>query len=566
MGKPEKIRLGEVLLQQGQLTRDQLDAALHEQRRSGRKLGRVLMDSGYLTEEQIAGALARQLQIPFIDLRRFNVKPEMALRLPETLARRFRALVLDDAANGYRIGFADPTDLFAYDEIARHLRADVHVCVVAESLLLQTIDRIYRRTQEISGLARELGAELGDAVIDLGGISTSSGADDAPVVKLLQSVFEDAVGVRASDIHIEPQEKYLQIRFRIDGVLHTQTQADLKIAPALVLRLKLMSGLDISEKRLPQDGRFNVKVRGSQIDVRLSTMPTQHGESVVMRLLNQSTGILKLDSIGLPNRMLERLRRVMHRPSGMVLVTGPTGSGKTTTLYSILQELNTEERKIITVEDPVEYRLPGINQVQVYEKIDLSFDRVLRTALRQDPDISLVGEMRDSSTVETGLRAAMTGHLVLSTLHTNDSVSSPTRLIDMGAPAYMVAMSLHVVIAQRLLRMVCEGCAEQYQPSPQEQAWLAHYGQTAGENALHRGSGCTRCNGTGYHGRTGVYEMLEMTDQLVNAANEGGAANFVAEGSKQIEGESLIDHAIELVLAGRTTIDEVMRISEQIEA
>jgi MSHA biogenesis protein MshE len=284
-----------------------------------------------------------------------------------------------------------------------------------------------------------------------------------------------------------------------------------------------------------------------------------------MRLLNQSSGILKLDRIGLPPRMLDRLRKVMSHPSGMILVTGPTGSGKTTTLYSILQELNTEERKIITVEDPVEYRLPGINQVQVHEKIDLSFSRVLRTALRQDPDIILVGEMRDGNTVETGLRAAITGHLVLSTLHTNDSVGSPIRLIDMGAPAYMVAMSLQVVIAQRLLRMICESCVESYSPSSQEQAWLAHYGKSASAAGLHKGSGCTRCNGTGYRGRAGVYEMLEMTDPLVAAANEANPAKFVTTGRKQIEGESLIDHAIDLVLAGKTTIDEAMRISEQIE-
>lgn len=565
MGKPEKIRLGEVLLQQGQLTQDQLDAALSEQKRSGRKLGRVLMDSGYLTEEQIAGALARQLQIPFIDLRRFNVKLELAMRLPETLARRFRALVLDEDANGYRVGFADPTDLFAYDEIARNLKADVHLCVVAESLLLQTIDRIYRRTQEISGLAEELGAELGEPVIDLGGIGISPGADDAPVVKLLQSVFEDAVGVRASDIHIEPQEKKLHIRFRIDGVLHIQTEVEPKIASPLVLRLKLMSGLDISEKRLPQDGRFNVKVRNSQIDVRLSTMPTQFGESVVMRLLNQSTGILKLDKIGLPPRLLDRLRKIIRRPSGMVLVTGPTGSGKTTTLYSILEELNTDERKIITVEDPVEYRLPGINQVQVHEKINLSFARVLRTALRQDPDIILVGEMRDSSTVETGLRAAMTGHLVLSTLHTNDSVSSPIRLLDMGAPAYMVAMSLQVVIAQRLLRLICEGCGEAYTPNAQERVFLSHHRRLADDGKFRKGVGCTRCNGTGYLGRSGVYEILEMTPALVNAANQSDPAAFVAAASKQIEGEKLIDHAIDMVFAGKTTIDEVMRIAEQVE-
>ncbi len=563
MGKPEKIRLGEVLLQQGHLTQEQLESALREQKRSGRKLGRVLIDSGYLTEDQIAGALARQLNIPFIDLKRFNIKPELAARLPETLARRFRALVLDEDAAGYRIGFADPTDLFAYDEIARNLKKDVQQAVVSESALLQTIDRIYRRTEEITGLAQELGAELGDTIIDLGGIGASPGADDAPVVKLLQSVFEDAVGVRASDIHIEPQEKLLQIRFRIDGVLHIQTQADSKIASALVLRLKLMSGLDISEKRLPQDGRFNVKVRNNQIDVRISTMPTQYGESVVMRLLNQSSGILKLDKIGLPAKLLTRLRKVMAHPSGMILVTGPTGSGKTTTLYSVLEELNTATRKIITVEDPVEYRLPGINQVQVHEKIDLGFSRVLRTALRQDPDIILVGEMRDGITVETGLRAAMTGHMVLSTLHTNDSVSSPIRLLDMGAPSYMVAMSLQVVIAQRLLRIVCDGCSEPYSPTAQEHAWLQHYGKSVADGEFRKGTGCTRCNGTGYLGRSGVYEILEMTPPLVSAANQGDPAAFVAVASKQIQGETLTDHAIDQVLTGKTTIEEAMRISTQ---
>ncbi len=563
MGKPEKIRLGEVLLQQGHLTQEQLESALREQKRSGRKLGRVLIDSGYLTEDQIAGALARQLNIPFIDLKRFNIKPELAARLPETLARRFRALVLDEDAAGYRIGFADPTDLFAYDEIARNLKKDVQQAVVSESALLQTIDRIYRRTEEITGLAQELGAELGDTIIDLGGIGASPGADDAPVVKLLQSVFEDAVGVRASDIHIEPQEKLLQIRFRIDGVLHIQTQADSKIASALVLRLKLMSGLDISEKRLPQDGRFNVKVRNNQIDVRISTMPTQYGESVVMRLLNQSSGILKLDKIGMPVKLLTRLRKVMAHPSGMILVTGPTGSGKTTTLYSVLEELNTATRKIITVEDPVEYRLPGINQVQVHEKIDLGFSRVLRTALRQDPDIILVGEMRDGITVETGLRAAMTGHMVLSTLHTNDSVSSPIRLLDMGAPSYMVAMSLQVVIAQRLLRIICDGCSEPYSPTAQEQAWLQHYGKSVADGEFRKGTGCTRCNGTGYLGRSGVYEILEMTPPLVSAANQGDPTTFVAVASKQIQGETLTDHAIDQVLTGKTTIEEAMRISTQ---
>ena len=563
MGRPEKIRLGEILLQQKLLTEDKLKAALDEQKRSGRKLGRIFIDAGFVTEEQIGSALARQLQVPYINLKHFNIRPEIATRLPETLARRFRAIVLEDTGVFYRVGMADPTDLFAYDEINRVLKREIQLAVVGESLLLQTIDRVYRRTEEISGLALELGEELGETT-DFAALGLTPGSEDAPVEKLLQSVFEDAVQVRASDIHIEPQEHKVLIRFRIDGMLHVQAEAESKIASALTLRLKLMSGLDISEKRLPQDGRFNVKVRNVQIDVRISTMPTQYGESAVMRLLNQSGGVLALDRIGLPKRMLDRLRSVIHRPTGMVLVTGPTGSGKTTTLYAALQELNTPERKIITVEDPVEYRLPGISQVQIHEKIDLTFSRVLRTALRQDPDVILVGEMRDQDTVETGLRAAMTGHMVFSTLHTNDAVSTPIRLLDIGAPRYMVAMSLQVVVAQRLLRLVCESCAQETPLEPGEHEWMRMLlGTMADERKFMKGKGCTQCNGTGYLGRTGVYEMLEMTRPVVEAANQADPAVFVAVARKQMEGETLRDHAVQLVTDGRTSVEEAMRINNQ---
>src|SRR5882672_3558736 len=565
MAKPEKIRLGEILLQQKLLTSEQLKSALDEQKTSGRRFGRVLIDKGFVTEEQISEALARQLNIPYINLKFYNVSREVMLKLPESAARRFRALVLEDAGATYKVGMADPTDITAYDEIVRILRRDIDIVVVMGSLLLQTIDRVYRRTEEISGLAQELGDEMGDA-IDFAELGITAGAEDAPVVKLMQSVFEDAVQVRASDIHIEPQEKKLLIRFRIDGVLHMQAESDPKIAPALVLRLKLMSGLDISEKRLPQDGRFNVRVRNAQIDVRISTMPTQHGESAVMRLLNQSGGLLGLERIGMPEAMLEKLRQVIHRPSGMVLVTGPTGSGKTTTLYAALDELNTPERKIITVEDPVEYRLPGINQVQIHEKIDLTFARVLRTALRQDPDVILVGEMRDQGTVETGLRASMTGHMVFSTLHTNDAVSTPIRLLDMGAPRYMVAMSLQVVLAQRLLRLVCESCGEVTQLPPQEHEWMRlALGSQADDSQYRKGRGCTQCNGTGYLGRSGIYEMLEMTRPVVEAANQPDPAVFIRMARDQMGGHTLKDHAVELVVQGKTTVEEAMRIGSQLD-
>jgi MSHA biogenesis protein MshE len=567
MGRPEKVRLGEILVQQKLLTEEQLKRALDEQKKSGRRLGRVFIELKFVTEEQIAEALARQLNVPYVNLKFFNLNRNVVLKLPETQARRFRALVLEEAKTAYKVGMADPTDLMAYDEIARLLKREIEIAVVAESDLLRVLDQVYRRTEQITGLAQELEAEMSEGAVDFGALAVTPGLEEAPVVKLLQNVFEDAVQARASDIHIEPQEKGLQIRFRIDGVLHLQTEADAKIASAVALRLKLMSRLDISEKRLPQDGRFQVKVRNVQIDVRISTMPTQFGESIVMRLLSQAGGLLGLENLGLPPRMLAKLRETIHRPNGMVLVTGPTGSGKTTTLYAALSELNTTERKIVTVEDPVEYRLPGINQVQVNEKIELTFDVVLRSALRQDPDVILVGEMRDQATVETGMRAAMTGHVVFSTLHTNDAVSTPMRLLDMGAPRYMVALSLQLVLAQRLVRVVCESCAAGYELLPHEHEWVRQElrEEDIRQHRYLRGKGCSHCNGTGYQGRTGVYEMLEMTTPVVEAANQDDVRRFVRVAREQMGGRTLSRHAAQLVAAGRTTAEEAMRVSIQSE-
>ncbi len=568
MPPPQKIRLGDLLIQQGLLTDEQLKIALDEQKRTGRKLGRVFVESGYVTEAGISQALARQLRIPFVELKSFSPSPELIKLLPEAPARRFRALVLAQLPDGrLQIGMSDPTDLQAYDEITRLVRREIDLAVVTESELLAMIDRVYHRGEQITGLAKELTAELGDVPIEFGDLlGLNPGAEDAPVVKLLQTVFEEAMRLRASDIHFEPQEKALRIRFRIDGVLHIQTEADAKISSAVALRLKLMSGLDISEKRLPQDGRFNIKVRGNPVDVRISTLPTQFGESVVMRLLNQNTGLLELDRIGMPTRVLERFRHALKRPSGMVLVTGPTGSGKTTTLYAALNELNSPEKKVITVEDPVEYRLGGLNQVQVHEKIDLSFSRVLRTVLRQDPDIVLIGEMRDQETAEIGMRAAMTGHLVLSTLHTNDAVSTPIRLLDMGVPRYMVALSVHMVVAQRLVRVICGNCRETYTLTPSEHEWLRYeLGDQVDSHAFHHGRGCTHCANTGYQGRTGVYEFLEMSDRVVEAINHEDPGEFMRVARQQMAGETLRRDAVRLVLAGQTTVAEAMRISNQFE-
>ena len=576
MARPERIRLGDLLIQETLITAAQLDEALADQKKSGRKLGRIFIDRQWVTEVQIAKAVARQLRAPFIDLANRMLRPEVAALLPETHARRLRALPIEDGAAGgngaLRVAMADPTDLNAYDEVARLTRREIDLVVVAESQLLAALDRVYRGGDEIAGLARELTNDITnvqDEIGDLLGLGNVT-PEDAPVVRLLSSMFEQALRKRASDIHIEPQERNLRIRFRIDGVLHVQTEADPKIAGAVALRLKLMSGLDISEKRLPQDGRFHVKLKASAVDVRISTLPTQHGESVVMRLLNQSAGLLSLDNLGLPEAVGQAIARTLDRPNGMLLVTGPTGSGKTTTLYAALNALNTSERKIITVEDPIEYRLPGLNQVQVMDKIDLSFARVLRSALRQDPDVILIGEMRDQTTAEIGLRAALTGHLVLSTLHTNDALSTPLRLIDMGVPRYMVSLSLHLVLAQRLVRTLCPHCSTEHGPDAVQLAWLR---QTLGSDAAavlattrwRQGRGCPDCNQTGYSGRTGVYEFIEMTQELVEAMNEQDPARFTQAGRRQMAGHTLRRDALSLAAAGRTSLAEAMRVGTQID-
>jgi MSHA biogenesis protein MshE len=566
MGRPEKIRLGDTLVAQKIISQDQLKVALDQQKKSGRRLGRVLIEQGFVNEEQICEAMSRQLNIPYVNLKFYNFNNEVVRRLPEAQARRFRAVVLEERKDAYLVGMGDPTDLFAFDEIARLLRRDIEAAVVSEAILLQTIDRVYRRTDQISGLAKELEKDLGEGYIDFGALGAGLGAEDAPVVKLLQSIFEDAVQVNASDVHIEPQEKRLQIRFRIDGSLMPQTESDPKIAPALALRLKLMAGLDISEKRLPQDGRLMVSVRDARVDVRMSTMPSQYGETVVLRLLNRRATLQTLDRLGMPGFVRERFGEMIQRSAGMVLVTGPTGSGKTTTLYAALAELNTPDHKIITVEDPVEYRLAGVTQVQVNEKIDLTFARVLRSTLRQDPDVLLIGEIRDEETAQIGLRAALTGHLVLSTLHTKDAASTPLRLIDMGAPSYMVASSVHAVLAQRLVRLICESCAAVAQPSPQEARWLeAVVGGAWRDEPFKRGQGCSHCNGIGYVGRTGVYEMLEMTPELVRAAAAADPNVFLAAARPQLKGRTLTDHALAIVKEGRTTVAEAMKVAVAVE-
>lgn len=568
MSEPrQRIRIGDLLVKEQMISGAQLEQALAEQKLSGRKLGRTLVEMGYVDENAMLNLLSSQLKIPFVELKQFRFDRDLIQTLPETQARRYRVMPLKEDAQGILLGMADPTDIFSLDELQKIFKKPLLPAVVRESELLDVLDIAYSHQEEIASLAEELDTELEDTALDLADVVTDAGQEDAPVVKLLQRIFEDAINAKASDIHIEPDETVLRIRLRIDGVLNEQVMNERRIAAALVVRLKLMSSLNISEKRLPQDGRFNLRVKRRNIDVRLSTMPVQFGESVVMRLLDHTDGVRALDDVGLPPDLLARFRALIKRPNGLILVTGPTGSGKTTTLYGALTELNTPDKKIITVEDPVEYRLSRIQQVQVHEKIGLNFEKVLRATLRQDPDILLVGEIRDSGSAEIGLRAAMTGHLVLSTLHTNDAVTSALRLIDMGVDPYLVAASLKAIVAQRLVRKVCESCSAPYEPNANERQLIAlgqkRFGLSAG--SLKKGLGCPHCFNTGYRGRIGVFELLEVNNAMADALRDNNVRAFNDVVHKNPDFQPLMYSALDFALQGITTLEEVLRVSAQVE-
>ena len=562
-----KMRLGDLLVHEHIITNEQLMQALNSQKSTGRKLGDTLIELGYLSERQLLQFLAQQLGVPFLDISQRQIPSSVAALLPEVHARRLRALIIEDKGDSVVIGMSDPADLSGLDQLEVMLSPKrLELAVVMESQLFEAFDGLYRRTADIESFASQLEEEYQESSeFDL---STSfvDETGDATVGKLLQSVFEDAVQMRASDIHIEPDESQLRIRQRIDGVLQENILKENKIASAMVLRLKLMAGLDISEKRIPQDGRFNIQISGHSIDVRISTMPVQYGESVVMRLLDQSAGLLSFDQTGMPEDLIARVRHQITRPHGMVLVTGPTGSGKTTTLYAALSELNEASKKIITVEDPVEYRLPRINQVQVNPKIELTFSSVLRTALRQDPDIMMVGEMRDQETVEIGLRGALTGHLVLSTLHTNDAITSALRLIDMGAAGFLVGSSLRAIIAQRLVRRVCDSCAQPHQPDSQEILWLTNLaGEKAQQTQFVKGTGCQSCQYTGYKGRIGVFELLEMNEGMMAALKRDDSEAFTELSKANPSFKPLALAAFDYAVQGITTVEEVLRLVETVD-
>lgn len=557
----QKVRVGDILVDSGYLTESQLQEVLQLSKSQGTKVGQVAVAQGFLTQRQLLEALAEQLQIPHVDLRVFRYDPGLAQQLPEKVARQYQCILLAREQEDYLVGMVEPTDIFAQDEISRILGKQPRIAIVDDSKLGVALDKVYRRGEGISRAAEELSAEMAGTDFNLEDLVSGDLSMEAPVARLLQSMFEDAVQTGASDIHIEPGPDALRIRQRIDGTLQERVLKEKQIANPLVSRLKIMANLNISERRLPQDGRFNIRVLGRPIDVRLSTLPLSHGESVVMRLLDQSAGQLNLEHLGMPEDIQETFQRLLRQPHGIILVTGPTGSGKTTTLYSALRILNEEDRKIITVEDPVEYQLPRVCQVQVQSDIGLTFSRVLRTALRQDPDTVMIGEIRDQETAAIAVRAALTGHLVLSTIHTNDALSTPVRLLDMGIEHYLVAPSLSGVMAQRLARRTCRDCARPDEPDARLLSLVRPLDtepDTPGQ--WMRGPGCSSCNNTGFSGRIGIYELLELTPEMSEALRTRDTGLFtehaISSGFRSM-GQRALDYAKQ----GMITLEEVVRLT-----
>jgi MSHA biogenesis protein MshE len=561
-----KIKIGELLVQAKIITEEQLQLALKYQKEKGGKLGSIIVSMGFATENSLLEAISQQLNMPFLDLAHYKIDPEVVRKIPERIARRFRVLALEKKENKYIIGMVEPTDLLALDQIENILGAALQIVLVNESGLLNVINNVYRRTEDIASFAKELTEELSKEKIAFRSNEENVVGDDAsPVARLLDSIFEDAMQVGASDVHIEPEANLVRIRQRVDGLLQESIIQGRQIADSLILRIKLLAKLNISEKRIPQDGRFHIKVKNHLLDIRAATMPVRYGETAVLRLLDQSNGILEVNQLGFREDLLDKLLFHIRRPNGLILVTGPTGSGKTTTLYAVLNELNTKEKKIITIEDPIEYSLNRISQVQVNPAIGLTFAKILRTALRQDPEIIMVGEMRDEETAKIGLRAAMTGHLVLATLHTNDAVSSATRLIDMGVESYLVAASLRLVVAQRLVRKICNSCK---QPDPLtvdgREILKALIGKIDVNWKFQKGAGCSHCNNTGYKGRVSVHELLEMNFTLANLLRSGNTALFTETALKQENFKPLAINMLDYLLNGVTTLEEMFRMAGEV--
>jgi type IV pilus assembly protein PilB len=581
----KKKMLGEMLVAGGLLKEEQLKKALEEQKKRGGKVGEILVELGFISEHNMASFLGRQLQIPYIEIEKQLVDTEVVKLLPGALARRLMAVPLYKDKDALVVAMADPLNIFGLDDIRKATGKEVRQVVATRSDILKAIDRYSGMSPAIEAATMDFAGEAGIAALEAeAGAIAGAAADDAPVVKLVSMLIAQAIMDRASDIHIDPEGKNIKVRYRIDGVLREVRTLPREMHAPIVSRIKILANMDIAEKRVPQDGRFQARVTHTDsgpvvtavfrersalrmdgetaVDIRVSTLPVIQGETVVMRLLDRSQIIMSLEGLNFSAETLDRYRKLIMRPYGMILVTGPTGSGKTTTLYASMNTIDRKTNNIVTVEDPVEYQMMGVNQVQVNPKAGVTFASGLRSILRQDPDIIMVGEIRDRETAEIAIHAALTGHLVFATLHTNDAAGAATRLIDMGIEPFLIASSAIGILAQRLARRVCDHCKKPYVATPE---LLKSLGIASGTMTFYRGEGCPACKSSGYQGRVGLFELMEMTDAVrglvvAKASSMAIKSSAAQAGFKTMRQEGLIKAA-----GGTTTVEEVLRVTQEAE-
>ncbi len=553
--KLKRIRIGDILLQKGLITEAQLKLALEEQKKSRKKLGQIFVELGYIDEDTLTDVIAEQLGIERITLDKLNVTQEAKAILPENIARRYKALPIKLEGNLLHVAFADPLDISSIENISTITRKEIVPYIIKYSDLLKALEIIYGEENKLFKIAEEIEKKILSVGADEKFLESL--AEDTPAITLVDSIIAKAVEDKASDIHIEPDEDILRIRYRIDGILHELLTMKKVLHPPIVSRIKIMSNMNIAEKRIPQDGRFQISYHGRNIDFRVSSLPTNNGEKVVLRILDRSEELLKLENLGFSEHSFNLYKDIISHPYGMILISGPTGSGKTTTMYATLNELNTIERNIITVEDPIEYNFKLINQVQVDETADLTFANALRSILRQDPDIIMVGEIRDRETAEIAIQASLTGHLVFSTVHTNDAVSSIVRLVDMGIENFLVSAALIGIVSQRLVRKICPNCKISYKPVYE----IIKKYRLDEDTVLYRGEGCEKCKYSGYIGRTAIYEVLKIDSNIREMVNKNKSIGEIKNYALEHGFQPMFTHGLELVKKGITTLEEVLRVT-----
>ena len=555
--QPGPTALGARLRDRGLLTDDQLSAAIARQKKTERRLGQILVELGFVTPDAVLEALSQQLGVPTTRINAHTVQPDAIGTLPEKVARRHTAFPIQKVGTTLIVALASPKDLNALDDIRFAAGCEVQTVLALEDEILSALNRYYRD----EWLLPDMPAETTDVVIDspVDHFTIRDQAAERSAVSVLERVIARATADGASDIHFEPRQDDFRVRCRIDGTFRDLALFELALAPAVVARIKVLSNMDVAEHRLPQDGRFSVTIGDQRLDVRTSTYPTVHGEKAVLRLLDSSGLRLHLDRVGLSGSALGTLRELIHRPEGIVLITGPTGSGKTSTLYAALNELVATGKNIVTIEDPVEYAIPGVNQGQTNDKAGFTFAKGLRAVLRQDPDVIMVGEIRDTETLETAIEASLTGHLVLSTLHTNNAVATVARLVEMGLERYLLASSVLGIVAQRLVRKICRTCRSEVATPPALRAMF----RDGDHQTFYRGAGCHDCRGTGFRGRIGIFELLRMTDEMRELILERAPDARVLDGARRNGLRTLREECLTLVSSGETTLEEVLRVTQE---